>query len=645
MATTFTLNTDKYDGRYLSLSLTQEKDIANNKSTIKWTLSSVGGNSNYYTTGATTVYIAGEKVYEKARTAWTTYTFPAKKGSVSGELEVSHNDSDGSKSVEVSITTAIYVAALSTVKGTWTLDSNPRKATLLTAPNFNDGENPIITYKNPAGDSVTSLQACISFTGAKDDIPYRDIPKTGTSYTFNFTEEERQTLWDECKDTKPITVRFGIRTKIGGSTLYSTLERTFSLGTANPIITASVVDTNEKTVALTGDNTVLIKYHSNAEATMSATPQKGAVIDENLYIIRNGNDTGYGTSYTFENTESDVFTFSAEDNRGNVGTIILTPNMVEYTKLTCNIANNRPDGEGNMTVACSGNFFNGSFGAESNTLKVQYRYSGNSKWTDMTVTKSGNSYYAYASLTGLDYRQTYTFETQAIDKLMTVPSTASKVKSIPVFHWGENDFAFEVPVKFNGGIDSIEGDFKLSGDDTNTFYFGNDTKCYIEKAANNNMTVRAPRIDLVANGVYVDGYAIPKLSHGIWAPELIAGAVSSYTTQYGWYMKMNQYVTVGFIIKANCNVGYQNTNISIYGLPYTPMFSAAGGGMCSGACVADNHDFQCFVAETSGTITIRVQACNNTEYKNLSTSASGCRYPSGGGVLTLSGTITYMATS
>ena len=74
----------------------------------------------------------------------------------------------------------------------------------------------------------------------------------------------------------------------------------------------------------------------------------------------------------------------------------------------------------------------------------------------------------------------------------------------------------------------------------------------------------------------------------------------------------------------------------------TPVCSAAGGGMCSGALVSAGFDFQCFVAETSGNITTRVQACNNTSSANLLTSASGCKYPTGGGELTVSGTITYM---
>jgi hypothetical protein len=67
-------------------------------------------------------------------------------------------------------------------------------ATITYAPNFNDESNPTIKYNNPAGKTVTSLQACISLDGSKADVSYRNIPKKGTSYTFDLTDEERNVL-------------------------------------------------------------------------------------------------------------------------------------------------------------------------------------------------------------------------------------------------------------------------------------------------------------------------------------------------------------------------------------------------------------------------------------------------------------------
>lgn len=601
-----------------------------------------------------------------------TGTIPSYNGSStvtlkSGTQTVAH-DADGKKRISYSFSVTdgagkSYTPGNASASGTLDLTSIPRGATLLTAPNFIDGANPTITYSNPAGNSVTSLEAGIfNEAGGASYAPYRDISTTGTSYTFTLTDAEKENLRKAAETSNTITVRFYIRTVLNGETYYSNLARTFSISDANPIITASVVDTNETTIALTGNSSKLIKYYSNATATMSAEGQKGAAINESMYIIRNGDDSGYGTTHTFNNVENNVFYFYAEDSRGNVGSDAVTLPMVDYIRLTCNIADNKPDGDGDVTVVCSGNFFNGSFGAVSNTITVQCRYkvSGGSfgEWTDMTVTTNGNTYYATAYLSGLDYQLTHTFEARAIDKLDTVSSTGSPVKSIPMFHWGENDFVFEVPVTFNagttgGGSGNIEGDcnitgdLRLKGDENygNYLRFGDGNYCYIAELTDDVMTIKASRINLEANGVYVYGNAIPVLEKGIWSPELDDTAISSYTTQYGWYSKMGQTVTVGFFIKAQCYTGYDGIRIEITGLPYTPLFAAAGGGMCSGAYVTGMNDFQCFVAETSGVITTRVQNCNNTTTTNLNTSASGCFYRFGGGEITLSGTITYMSNS
>ncbi len=627
----------------------------------------------------------GDKIAYSININGTPYTgtIPSYDGSStvtlkSGTQKVTH-DADGKKKISYSFSVTdgagkSYTPGNASANGELTLTNIPRKATLLTAPNFSDKDNPTITYSNPAGNAVASLIVGIYNESGNECYVYcREISKTGTSYTFNLTDEERERLRNATSSSNSIPISFYIGTKIdSNSTTYDWyyLTRTFSINDADPIITANVIDTNEKTIALTGDNKKLIKYYSNAQATMSAEAQKGAAIDESLYIIRNGNNTGYGTTHTFNNVESNEFTFSAEDSRGNVGTAYVTPTMVDYIKLTCYIANNRPDALGNMTVACSGSYFNDTFGAVANTLTVQYRYAmfgGEfSDWTNMSVTKNGDSYYASANFAIPNFVQTlpYSFETRAIDKLETVTSAESSVKSLPIFHWGENDFVFEVPVTFNAGINdggtsgisldnTVDGDLdvtgnlrlKGSGNYGNTLLFGDGTYCYISEPEDDVMHIKAKRIDLNANAVYVGGNPIYVTDRGRWSPSLNSSAISSYATQEGWYSKIGQFTTVSFYIKATCNSGYTGTSIQISGMPFTPMWAAAGGGMCSGACISANHNFQCFVAETSGIITTRVQACNNTTATNLSTSATGCCYRSGGGEITLSGTIMFMANS
>ena len=132
MANSFTLKSTTYDGRYMQLTCTQKSNgSASNSSTVTWTLSTVGGNSNYYSTGPTTVVIGGTTVYSKGRVEWNSKTFPASKGSVSGTITLGHNN-DGKRSVSVSFRTAIYTGTVSVYSGTWNLDAIPRYAKITT---------------------------------------------------------------------------------------------------------------------------------------------------------------------------------------------------------------------------------------------------------------------------------------------------------------------------------------------------------------------------------------------------------------------------------------------------------------------------------------------------------------------------------
>jgi hypothetical protein len=447
----------------------------------------------------------------------------------------------------------------------------------------------------------------------------------------------------------------------GGYTLICTTTCTFTAKAipeyCEPTISALIKDTNESTIKLTGDSSKLIRYHSTAQVNVTAEGKVGASIVSQY--VTNGGKQLHGETVSFEKVESESFSIYAKDSRDlsvSVGRdLSVAGRFVKYIRPTCYMSNTRPDTDGNMSVICYGNFFNGSFGAVTNDITAEYRYNYG-EWKPMTVTKNqNNTYSATASLTGLDYQTTYVFETRVTDKLETVASTSSSVKSLPVFHWGENDFVFEVPVALKGGISGgVEGDVNVTGDLRlkgignygNTLRFGDADYCYITETPDDVMTIKAKNIFINPdNAVYINGKPLPITTCDFWSPELNPAVVSSYTTQFGWYTKFNQTVTVGFCIKATCRSGYDSTTISISGLPFTPLFNAAGGGMCSGAYVSGGFNFQCFVAETSGTITTRVQACNNTSATNLSTSASGCCYRSGGGEITLSGTITYMSNS
>ena len=242
MANTFQLNSQSYQTRYMYLTCSQEADIATNTSTISWTLTVTGGTSSWYSTGPTSVKINGVEVYSEGVVSWREERFPAARGSISGTTTVEHNEY-GEATIPVSIATAIYTGIVETKTGTWTLDSIPRKATLVSAPNFNDEENPTITYSNPAGEAVSVLQACIA-----DDV--KDVSRTGTSYTFNLSNSERANLRQTVVGSNSRALRFILISAIGETEFTHELSRNYTIKNPLPTLNPVVKDNNSSSVAM-----------------------------------------------------------------------------------------------------------------------------------------------------------------------------------------------------------------------------------------------------------------------------------------------------------------------------------------------------------------------------------------------------------
>ena len=334
MASTFKLQSHSYGGRYIQVDCSQAKDTAKNESPITWKISSIGGSVNYYTTSVK-LSIGGTVVYDSGRVEWDTERFPAAKGSTSGTTRVKHDDY-GNKKIDVVLTVMIYDGVPRTQTESWTLDSIPRQAKIINAPDFTDNGNPTITYKNPAGTSVTALMACISWTGGAD-IAYRDIPKTGTSdtlsYTFPFTEAERDAL----RNATPTGVRdvtFYVTTWIGSNVFYSTQPAELSIGeteATKPSVSMSVTLDNGSLPSEFKD--LWIQGKSRADISVTAQGKYNASISSITTQIGSATYTSapFKSNVIDKSGNVDVVT-TVKDSRGFTGTDKKTLSVIEYSK-------------------------------------------------------------------------------------------------------------------------------------------------------------------------------------------------------------------------------------------------------------------------------------------------------------------------
>lgn len=393
------VQTSSYDGRYLKLTVYEESySIANNTSTVRWTLESIGGSVNYYTIYNWGVWVNGQQIYGTQTTNWNSYNFPAKTGSATGTITVAHNADGSAGNVGFQLNGCVYYNRSNSYTGSISLTKIPRQANLTSAPDFNDEANPTIGYSNPAGNSVSSLDACISLTGSRDDIGYRAVSKTGSSYTFNLTEAERNVLRGACPNSNSLSVKFYLRTVISGNTYYSILSKTMTIVNGNPTFSDSNItykDSNSTTVAVTGNNQKLVQNLSNLLATItSATAKKSASISKYeatingvTKTITSAGNIDFGVINSANNLTLSV---KVTDSRGNTATASKTVTFLAWVLPTAIISLKRKNNYEDQSYLTVNATYSSVDSKNSVTIKYQYKKTTESSYTALTTIGNGS---------------------------------------------------------------------------------------------------------------------------------------------------------------------------------------------------------------------------------------------------------------
>ena len=432
----------------------QSTSTAGNSSTISYTLKLKSTTKNFaqYGVGAA-VELDNQTVAVRDRGSAPKITLGtySEVTLLSGTHTVGHN-SDGSKSMsfffKLDMASASYTPGYVSKSGTMTLTKIPRGATITSAPNFTDEDDPVVKVSNPAG---VSVQLGIFKDSTHALANYRTI--SGTSYTFRLTQAEREAM--RKVDTKKNTaqVRFYVKSTVGGQTFITYLTRTLTIKNPAPTLAPTVEDVNQTTLALTGESGNLVKYYSKVEVKTGAKAVKGASLVRQSITCGSQTLAGDGT---LEGVESGTIVVSATDSRGNTTTKTVERKLVGYVRLSCTMGQGTPDASGRYDLEITGACFYGSFGEKENTLTVEYRYraQGAEEWGAWTAvdraTQLGFTYVAHATVEGLNYQTAYEFQARAEDALEQVESEVKVVKASPGFDWGKDDFAFHIPVYIQG---------------------------------------------------------------------------------------------------------------------------------------------------------------------------------------------------
>jgi hypothetical protein len=414
------------------------QNVAENYTSINWQAGLNCGTSSWDAWYSNAVRINGVTINGSSVLSSTTYSNISGAGDhqlASGTVNIPHN-SDGTKSFAIAISGWLYSYGDTNGSASFTLTTIPRKSSV-SCNSFNIGDSTTITISRASenfthtlewyfGEASGTLKTKITETSVGVTIPaaslYTQIPNatsgTGTIKCYTYS----------------------------GNTHIGTSECTFTAyakeSACIPTVSATIIDTNTTTTALTGSNTKFVKGFSNAQVTVSATPKNSATISK--YATTADGTTKATATSTFNNISNKDVTVKVTDSRGYSKQNNYSLTWVNYVKLAfTTISIKRTESTASTaTMTLKGNYFNDTFGSVNNSLTVRYRYKqvGGSygSWTTITPTISSNTFSKTVNLSNLSPDNEYLFQFEISDQLMTVTQTFQLSKGIPAIRIGKD---------------------------------------------------------------------------------------------------------------------------------------------------------------------------------------------------------------
>ena len=347
------------------------------------------------------------------------------------------------------------------VDGSIALPTIPRATN---APSFSvDVEKSINISLNPASNSFThsiklAFGSNTKWLNASGGLSSSEVKLSSKSPLFNCPKEYYNEFTGTSKQGTMTLITYSGNTKIGEKTNLFTIYANSTI--CKPVLTGTMVDSNETTKALTGNENKIIKGYSNGLITF--TEKRASSVNDSKATIKsmtidsNSIDTDLN-EYTKEKLADTKVTVKITNSRGFSGTyeIKTSGDLINYIPVTFNGNFFRPQPTtGEVELESNGNYFNNTFGAVENALilNLYYREKNTDEWLPLeinTPTIENNTYKLNQSLgTIFNYQRQFEFRMLASDKLSSIENITLVSEGIPIFWWDSNKIQFEKDVFF-----------------------------------------------------------------------------------------------------------------------------------------------------------------------------------------------------
>jgi hypothetical protein len=302
----------KYPDR-IRVEWSSSQSVANNTSTIYWTVKSAGGTGNSYSyvmAGPITVNIAGTTVYSRAD------RFEMHVGATlgSGSFTLTHNQ-DGTQSFSAWAEAAIYTYAISSTRYDYyiNLPQIPRASNISVSGSTMD--SPTIIQISEAVSSFT--HTLIWYFGNKNGIIVSQTSNSSVTWT-PLSEELASQIPNSESGTGTLTcITYNGNTEVGRKSINFTLKVPSDVRPSISAFTSSIASTKPSGCGRYVKNHSTVTWNVSVSGACGSTIRKCVISGQNLSKTFTESSTSYtATSSTLTIAGKKTYTVIVTDSRG-----------------------------------------------------------------------------------------------------------------------------------------------------------------------------------------------------------------------------------------------------------------------------------------------------------------------------------------